>query len=116
LKTVIKLLIVALVLNACVRGAIASWEHYRLRDAIEQEAKYSSLKTVPALRQHLAEVAAAHDVWLEPNDIQIEQDGSRITVTMAYYDYIELVPRLYTREHLFEFSIAVMPARPLTPR
>jgi hypothetical protein len=54
LKTVIKLLIVALVLNACVRGAIASWEHYRLRDAIEQEAKYSSLKTVPALRQHLA--------------------------------------------------------------
>jgi hypothetical protein len=44
----------------------------------------------------------------------VERRGDRVTVSAAYVDSIELVPRLYTREQLMDFDLSVRVVRPLT--
>ena len=51
---------------------------------------------------------------LDPADVAVHKDGTFTTVSAAYIEYIELVPRFYTREQLFEFEVSVHPVRPLT--
>ena len=114
MKLILQLLIVALLLNACYRAASAAWRYYEFKDAVEQVTRFGGAENVPALTERILELAEAHEVPLEPVDLSVGRDGTLTTVSAAYFDYVELVPRLYTREHLFEVDIRVTPVRPLT--
>jgi hypothetical protein len=114
LKTILQLLVVALVINACVQGGSASWKHFKFKDAVEQEARFSEARTADALEQRILEIAEAHGVSLEPDDLEVRRDGPRTTVWAAYREGIEFVPKLYTRDQLFEFEVTVNPVRPLS--
>ena len=114
MKTLIQLLVVALVVYACVQGGASAWKHVEFKDAVAQEARLGGAETIQKLQQRILEIAAEHEVELDPADLQVERVGTTTHVSASYYDYIELVPRVYTREHLFEFEMSVTPVRPLT--
>jgi hypothetical protein len=114
LKTLIQLLIVGLVLHACFRGAQASWRYYSFRDAVEQEARFGANTSTGELQRRILDIAAEHDIDLVAEDVEVTRQGLNTSVAAAYYDSIELVPRFYTREQLFEFELNVHPVRPLT--
>ena len=114
MKTIIQLLIAALILNACVRAGAAAWRFYEFKDEVEQEARFGSNQSTSALRQQILKIAAEHEIEMEPADVTVTRGIAETTVSAAYLDYIELVPRFYTREHLFEFEVSVHPVRPLT--
>lgn len=114
MKTIIQLLIVALVVNACVQGGAAAWKHFKFKDAVEQEARFSEARTVPALQQRILEIAEEHDIMLEPDNVEVRRDGSRTTIWASYLENIEFVPRLVIRDHVFEFELTVSPMRPLS--
>jgi hypothetical protein len=114
LKTIIQLLIAALIVNACVRGGAAALRYYTFKDAVEQEARFGGKSSTSALQQRILEIAAEHEIEVDPLDVVITRDGQETSVAAAYLEAIELVPRLYVRQQLFEFEVSVHPTRPLT--
>lgn len=115
MKTIIKLLIVALVLNACMRVGLAAWQYYEFKDAVAQEARFRGEEPVAKLHEYVLRLAEQQGLEVFPADVEIKKNGTQTTIAVAYLDVIELVPRLYAREHLFEFEVSVDAVRPLTP-
>ena len=115
MKLVLQLLVVALIVNACAQTGMVAWHYFEFKDEVEQEARFGSSKTAALLHERIMALAEKHEVPLDPTDLHVTLEGLETTISGAYFDYIELVPRLYTREHLFEFEVSVTPIRPLTP-
>jgi len=104
LKTVIQLLVVALIVNGCVRMGAATWRNYQLKDAIEQEARFANTSTTADLHARIMQLAEEFGVVLEAGDVALERRSQDIHISVAYVESIPLVPGIYTREHLFEFE------------
>ncbi|HXG87141.1 MAG TPA: hypothetical protein VNJ02_02305 [Vicinamibacterales bacterium] len=107
MKTIVQLLIAALVINASVQGARAAWKHYQLRDVVEQEARYGRHKTSSELHLRVIELAAELAIPLEDGDVVVDQRGQDTHVALSYIEPIELVPRAYTRQQKFDVSVRV---------
>ena len=115
MKTLLQFLIAALVLNACVQAGRSAWRFHEFKDVVEQEARFRGNEPVATLHQHILRYAEQEGIEVFPADVVIERNPGGTKISVAYLDEIELVPRLYTREHLFEFEVSVNPVRPLTP-
>ena len=113
MKTIISLLVAALVVNACVRAGESAWRHYQLEDVVEQEMRFGENKTTSMLRKKVLQLATDHGVDLGPEDIQIDASRTETSVYIAYAEDIPLIPRLYTKTHAYEVSLSVQPMRPL---
>jgi hypothetical protein len=107
LRTIIQLLLAALVVHGCVRMGGAVWRNYQFKDAIEQEARFAGAAATADLHARILELAEEYDVVLEAEDVVVERQGQNTSVSVAYVESIPLIPRLYTREHLFEFQSRV---------
>lgn len=114
MKLLIQLLIVAVVLHGCVRAGQAAWRFYAFKDTVEQTVRFGGGEPVATLQQRILDLAAEQEVPLDPRDLSVHREGTRTTVSASYWDYIELVPSFYTREHLFEMEVQVNPVRPVT--
>ena len=114
MKTIIKLLIAALILNAGVRAGAAALRYYTFKDAVQQEARFGGKSSTSALLERILAIAAEYEIELDPADVVITPDGQATTVAAAYLEDIELVPRFYVKKQLFEFEVSVQPTSPLT--
>jgi hypothetical protein len=113
LKTIFYLVIVALVVNACVQGSLAAWEHYQLVDAVEQETRFGSQKTTSELHQRVVQIGQEFNVPLTYNDVSVSKRGQQTQVAFSYVKPVELVPRLYTRQWTYDVDLTVQPVRPI---
>jgi hypothetical protein len=113
MKTILGLLLAALVVNACVRLGDSAWRNYQLEDAVNQEARFGESKTAPMLQRKLIQLAAEHDIELGEDDVVVEKRGSETYVSIGYSELLELVPRVYTREQVYDITMTVQPIRPL---
>lgn len=107
MKTIIQLLIAALVVHGCVRLGSASWRHYQFQDAVEQEARFASQTTTAELHTRTLQLAEEYGIALEHGDVTVERQGQETRVTASYIEQIPLVPGFYTRDHRFEFNVRV---------
>jgi hypothetical protein len=114
LKTLIRLLVAALILHACYRGAEATWRYYSFKDDVEQEARFGATTSTSELQRRILLIAAEHGIEIDPADIVITKQGMYVSVAAAYLDYVDVLPRVYTHEQLFEFEVDVHPVRPIT--
>ena len=115
MKTIITLAVTVLVLNACFRAGTATWRYYEFKDLVQQEARFRTEGPVARLQEHVLKLAEREGLVVYPADVEVQRDGTETTISVAYLDQIEIVPRLYTREHLFEFEVRVNSLRPLAP-
>ena len=106
MKTIIQLILAALLLHACIRAGDAAWRYFSLKDAIEQEVLFASRETAARLEQRVVEIASEHGVELEPKSVAVQRQRFLTTVTYSYRERIPLVPMAYTRDHLFEASVS----------
>ena len=104
MKTILKLLLAAFVIHACVQGGRSVWRHYEFRDAVEQETRFGEQKTPAELQQRIVRLAAEHGIRLPAADVAVEKRRQETYVTLAYTEGIPLAPRVYTYQ------------RPLTSR
>jgi len=111
LKIIIQLLIAALVLNACVRGAESAWRYYSFKDAIGQEVLFSAAETLPRIRQRVVEIATDHGINMDLADVDVTRERDQTTVKFAYTEGIPLVPMAYTRNQRYEDSVSVRSLR-----
>ena len=114
MKTIVQLLIVALILHGCVRFGAATWRYYQFKDAVEQEARFGAKLTTAELHARVLALAEEHGVALEFSDVVVERRREETSVSAVYVDEIPLVPGVYTREHVFDVEVSVRVVRPLT--
>lgn len=105
MKTIIQLLIAALVLHGCVRMGEAVWRNFQFKDAVEQEARFAGAAPTAALHQRIMELAGEHGIALDPANVVVERRGQETVVATSYTESIPLAFGFYTREHLFEFEV-----------
>ena len=114
MKTIVKLLIVAAVLNATARTAMAAWRYYQFKDAAQQTLVFGGNATTAELHQLILQRAVDLEVPVAAEDIEVTRDGPRMQATAAYTDSIELFPR-YSYPFDFSFSVDALAMSPLAP-
>lgn len=115
MKTILKILLAVLVINACVQGGRSAWRHLEFKDAVDQEARFGSSKTPSQLRDRLIQLGAEHGVTLAPEDVTVEKRGVQTYVALTYREGIPVVPAVYVYQRSFAFTLLVEPLHMLTP-
>ena len=112
MKTIVKLLIVAAVLNATARTAMATWRYYQFRDAARQTLLFGAAATTAQLREEILRRAGELELPVDPQDVSVTRDGPRTMATAAYTEAVELFPR-YSYPFDFSFAVEALAVNPL---
>ena len=111
MKTIIKLVIAGIILNACARGGQAAWQYYQLKDAAQQTLIFGADATMRDLHAQILRRASEFEVPLPSEGLEITRDGPRTMAKAAYTQRVELFPR-YFYPFKFSFSIDALSVKP----
>lgn len=114
MKTIIKLLIVAAVLNACARGAMAAWSYYQFKDATQQAILFAGDASDGQLQQQILTRAMEFELPVDPANVQITRQGPRTIADVSYTQAVELFPS-YRRPIAFKFRVDALAVNPRSP-
>ena len=92
MKTVIKLLVAMVVLNATVRLGMSAWTQYQFRDSVQEVVLFGGTQTTAKLKQAIMEEAAEQGVPVADDDVAVQREGMLTTAEATYVDDIELFP------------------------
>lgn len=111
MKTIVKLLIVAVVLHAVYQAGRVAWRHYELKDAAQQALLFGGGATTSQLHAQIMAEAADLGVPLAPEDLEVTRTGQRTAATARYTQPVELLPNYrYPVDLTFEVdTIAAVP-------
>ena len=93
MKTVIKLLVAALIVNATARLGLSAWTQYQFRDSVQELVLFGSSETPAELKKEIIEEAADQGVPVADDDVLVDREGMLTTAQATYVDEIELFPR-----------------------
>ena len=92
IRTIVKLLIAAAIINAAARAGMAAWTYYRLRDEAQQLMRFGTRVTTAELANEIREEAMSLGVTLEPENLEVRRDGDRTLVDASYVQPVEFFP------------------------
>lgn len=104
IRTLIKLLLLAVVVNAGIKTVPAFWTYYKFRDAVEETAKYSSRRTKEEVASRVLQIAARMDVPLDPSQLRVTKHQARTRIVARYNTVLEPFP---TKTYPWDFQIDV---------
>src|SRR5262245_30692553 len=84
MKTLFKLVIAILLLNAAIRGGLAMYQYYQFKDAAQQAVLFGQRADPEEIQATIAAKATELSVPLRADDIKVSRDGQR-TVAEGYY-------------------------------
>ena len=102
MKTVITLLVVALIIHGSWRAGTSYWRYFQFKDAVQAAALFSASKSDADLRGQVVAIAERLQIPLAPDTIAIRRDEAHIYVDTAYMDQIQLVP---TKFYPWQFNL-----------
>jgi hypothetical protein len=92
MKTVIKLLIAALLVNAAYRGGSVFLKYYQFKDEIQQMILFGQAEPVGQLTRQILGEATKREVPLDEDGVTVSREGTRTVAEVAYTDSVELFP------------------------
>ena len=93
MKTIVKILIALIVLNAVVRGGMAAWTFYQFRDASQQLVLFGTDSSTTDLHNQILERAGELEVPVAAENISVQREGPRTWADVSYTQPVELFPR-----------------------
>ncbi len=93
MKTIIKLLVAAVILNATARLGLSAWQQYQFRDSVQEMLLFGNSQTTAQLQEQIVEEAEEQGVPLAASDVVVERQGMLTTAETTYVDEIEVFPR-----------------------
>ena|SRR5687768_10570558 len=109
MKTIIKLLITAAILNAVVRTGMAAMDYYQLKDATQQLLVLGDEASIEQLQSGVLTKAAELDLPVLPENVSVRREGPRTTAEASYTQAIEFFPR-YQYPVTFSFQVEAVSA------
>ena len=104
MKTILKLLIAAAILNGTARAAMATWRYYQFKDATQQTLIFGANATTAQLHDLILQRAGELELPVQPENVEVTRDGQRTLARASYTESVELFPRYF---YPFDFSFAV---------
>ena len=104
MKTVIKLLVAAVVLHAAWRVGSAYLTYYRFEDRLQQAAQFGGTRPVAEVRDQAVKVANELAVPIEPDSIIVAKTDREISIDATYVDQLQVFPGYY---YPWEFKVSV---------
>ena len=111
MKTIIKLVIAGIIINACARAGQAAWQYYQLKDATQQTLIFGADATMRQLHDQIMRRAGELEVPLPEQNLEITRDGARTMARAAYTQPVELFPN-YHYPFQFTFSVDALSVKP----
>ena len=118
MKTIIKLLIAAVLVNGAYRSGSVFLKYYQFKDETQQMILFGQAETVTALTSQILGEAMKRDVPLNDDGVTVNRQGMRTVAEVAYTENVELFPR-YFYPVKFSFNAeayGVAGASPVSPR
>ena len=106
MKTLIKLLIAAAIINGAARYGLSAWTQYEFRDAVQQILLFGADASTDELKSEIMMEAERQGVPLERESLDVQQRDMVVSAQASYLDEIELFPR-YIYPKTWEFSLEV---------
>ncbi len=105
MKTIIKLLIAVAIVNAAARLGLATARYYQLKDQSQQLVTFGAEAPLGELQNHILESAAALDLPVAFEDIEVTREGQYTKASTSYTEPVEVFPN-YTYPMTFHFTVA----------
>src|SRR4029079_1148731 len=104
MKTVIKLLIAAAIINATARVGMAAARYYQLQDQSQERVTVGGNAVPGELQNEILLKAEELQLPLASDDILVTREGLRTTASAAYTASVELFPN-YKYPIRFQFKV-----------
>ena len=92
MKTLFKLVIAILVLNAAVRGGLATWQYYQFKDAAQQVVLFGQRADPEEIQANIVARATELSVPVRPDDVKVSRDGQRTVAQGSYIQPVDFFP------------------------
>jgi hypothetical protein len=104
MKTIIKLLIAAAVINAVARGFLAASRYYELKDDTQQAVTFGGESPTDQIQNQILESAEKLNLPVDPDSVEVTRTGRRTTAAVEYTQPVEFFPS-YTYPVDFRFTV-----------
>jgi hypothetical protein len=104
MKTLIKVLIAAAIINAAVRVGYAYAGFYQLKDASQELLTFGAQAQAGEIQRRMLQKAKELNVPLSPDAIEVKRDGLKTIATAAYTQPVEVFPNY---QYPIDFSFSV---------
>jgi hypothetical protein len=92
IKTVVKLAIVALIVNASWQLFNAYWPYYKFKDAVNFTTQYRADQSDDEIRARILELAEQLDLPVTDDNLQLRRQDKHTIVDISYVKDIDLAP------------------------
>ena len=106
MKTLIKLLIAAAILNAAGRYGLSAWTQYEFRDSVQGILLFGADASAMELTDEIMREAEKRGVPLDRESLDVQRQNELASADATYVDQIELFPR-YIYPKTWTFSVEV---------
>ena len=104
MKTILKLLVAAIIINACARGGFAAVRYYQFKEAAQQAVLFGAANTTTDIQQLIVSRAKELNLPVDPAKVIVQRQGGRTWADAAYSQRVEFFPnQLYPVD--FSFSV-----------
>jgi hypothetical protein len=104
LKTIIKLLVAAVVLHAAWRVGSAFLTYYRFEDRLQEAAQFGGSRPAAEVREQAVKVAKELNVPIDPEAIFVRKTDREIFIDANYVDQLQVFPGY---DYPWEFKLTV---------
>ena len=94
MKTLIKLALVAAIVNGAYHVGTAYLTHYRFRDSVQEMVQFRGDKDDAWVRARIIELANQYEVPVDPGAVDINSERYHSLITIGYKRQIEIFPGL----------------------
>ena len=114
MKTILKLIVVALLANASWHLFSAYSPHYKFKDAAQYAAQFRAMMADEEVQDKIMGLAAQFDIPVTADQVLVTHQGQRTSVKVAYERKIELLPG-FSRVWPFAFEVDALNLATIPP-
>jgi len=92
MRTLIKLALVALLINASWQLFSVYWSHFKFVDAVQATTQFRGDKSEDQIRNRILELAVEFDLPISDENLTIEGNRTHTIVDSAYTRSVKLLP------------------------
>ena len=92
MKTILKLLLAALVINAAARGGMAAYRYYQFKDAAQQAVLFGNSESEEELQQIIIDRGLSLSLPVDADNVTVQRAAERTWADASYRQPIEFFP------------------------
>lgn len=116
MKTIIKLVVAAILLTATVQAGRAAIKHYSFVDALQEAMLFAGSRTEEELAERVMEIAGDYEIPLDSESLTVRREPFMVKIDAPYTDTVDLLPGFYKRNWAFETEVQVRLLEDTRPR